>query len=144
MQCERFKTDGMKFLDGEMTTDERREYEQHVRECDLCSKELREMGRVVNLTNEIELKSPDEQFWAEYWRGVHRRLERGVGFFLIVGGLIVLTAWGIFKAVTSPDFLTIRGIASAVFLLGLWIVFLSVVRERYHEAKHDPYKDVQQ
>jgi hypothetical protein len=134
----------MKLLDGEMTAEEQKEYELHVQSCEVCEQEMREMGRVVEFTNEIRLKKPDEQFWADYWRGVYRRMERGVGFFLIAAGLVVLTAFGIFKAVTSPDFFTVKGISAAVVVLGLWIVFLSVARERYHEHKHDPYKGVQQ
>ena len=144
MRCERIKTDGMKFLDGEMTADEKAAYEAHVQECETCARELREMGRIVEFTNEVRLKKPDEQFWADYWRSMYKRTERGGGFFLIVVGLIVLTGYAIFKAVTSPAFFTVKGIAGAVVVLGLWIVFLSVARERYHEQKHDPYKGVQQ
>jgi anti-sigma factor RsiW len=144
MDCKRYKTDGMRLLDGEMTAEEQLQYEEHVQNCAECERELREMGRIVKFTDEVHLKKPDEQFWADYWRGVYRRLERGIGFFLLAAGLLVLTAYGIFKAVTSPEFFTVKGIATAVVVLGLWIVFLSVVRERYHEYKHDPYKGVQQ
>lgn len=143
MDCKRYQTEGMKLLDGEMTAEEQRQYEAHVQSCEVCEKELRDMGRVVGFTNEIRLKKPDEQFWTDYWRSVYKRLERGVGFFLLAAGLVMLTAYGIFRAVVSPDFLTFRGITSAAVVLGLWIVFLSVVRERYHERKNDPYRGVQ-
>jgi hypothetical protein len=142
MECKRFQTEGMKLLDGEMSPDEQRAYEAHVQSCPECERELRGMGRIVALTNEIRLKKPDEQFWHEYTHGVLRRLERGVGFFLITAGLLVLTAIGVFKAVTSPEFFTVKGISMGVLVLGLWIVFLSVVRERFYEHKHDPYKGV--
>jgi hypothetical protein len=134
----------MKFLDGELTAVEQREYEEHIKGCNTCEVELREMGRVVRFTNEVRLKKPDEEFWEDYWRGIYRRTERGFGFFLIAAALGVLTAFGLLKAVTSPEFWTVKGISGAVLMLGLWIVFLSVVRERYHEQKNDPYKEVQQ
>jgi hypothetical protein len=133
----------MKFLDGEMTADEQHQFEEHVKGCEICEAELRDMGRVVNLTSEIRLKQPEEAFWEDYWRGIYRRTERGLGFFLIAAGLGVLTAFGMLKAVTSPEFWTVKGLSGAALILGLWIVFLSVVRERYHEQKNDPYKEVQ-
>jgi len=71
-------------------------------------------------------------------------LERGTGFFLLIIGLIAVVLYGIYEAVTSPEFLTVKGIGITVILLGLFVVFLSVVRERYHESKHDPYKGVKQ
>lgn len=144
MACDRFQIEGMKLLDGEIGDDERQAYESHVRECEECQRELSDLGRVVTLTNELRLRPPDDAFWNDYWRGVYRRLERGLGFFLLIAGLAVMTIWGVYEAVTSPQFFTWKGITIAVVLLGLVIIFLSVARERYHESKNDPYKEVKQ
>ena len=144
MVCNRFQSDGMKLLDGELGAQERTEYELHVQGCEECAKELHDMGRIVRLTDELRLKKPDEEFWSNYWKGIYRRLERGTGFFLLVIGLIAVVLYGIYEAFTSPEFLTVKGIGTAVILLGLLIVFLSVVRERFHESKDDPYKGVKQ
>jgi hypothetical protein len=134
----------MRLLDGELGAEERGIYEAHVRECEECAQELRDMGRIVEFTNELRLRTPDEDFWTDYWRGISRRLERGAGFLILIIGLAVVTILGIYEAVTSPSFLTIRGIGIAIVLIGLVIIFLSVVRERYHESKEDPYKEVKQ
>jgi hypothetical protein len=144
MVCERFQSDGMRFLDDELTAEERRQFEEHVKSCDDCGRELREFGRVVDLTNDFKLKAPDEEFWARYWDDLSHRLERGAGFFLMIGGIVVVLLYAVYKAVTSPDFLTFKGISIAVILLGLVVIFLSVVRERYYERKNDPYKGVRQ
>ena len=48
------------------------------------------------------------------------------------------------SSISSPDFLTFKGVSIAVILLGLVVIFLSVVRERYYESKDDPYKGVRQ
>lgn len=144
MVCKRFQIDGMRLLDREMSDKEKAQYEAHVRECEDCRRELKELGRIVELTDGLRLRSPDEEFWAGYWRSLSRRLERRTGFFLLAGGVLALSLFGLFKAVTSPRFLTFQGIAMAAVLLGVIIVFLSVARERYHESKNDPYKGVQQ
>ena len=57
MECTRYQTDGMRFLDGELTEAEKSEYESHVRQCDDCGRELASLGRVVDLTNELRLRA---------------------------------------------------------------------------------------
>jgi anti-sigma factor RsiW len=134
----------MRLLDGELSAEEKDQYEDHVRGCEDCKRELKEIGRIVELTNDLRLRPPDEEFWARYWESFSHRMERGTGFFLLIAGVIAVSAFAVYRAITSPDFFTFQGIAIAVVLLGLVIVFLSVVRERYHESKNDPYKGVEQ
>lgn len=144
MDCTRFQTDGMRFLDGEMTDVEKADYESHIRQCQACASELRELGRIVGFTDELRLRPPDPEFWRSYWAGIYRRTERRTGFLFVMIGLIAVVAFAVYKAVTSPEFLTFKGLGITAILVGLIIVFLSVVRERYHEHKNDPYKGVEQ
>lgn len=142
MECNRFQTDGMKLLDGELTEAEKSLYEEHVKECESCRAELTSLGRVVELTNELRFRTPDDEFWDGYWESVYRRSERGLGFFFVITGILALLFWGIFKAISSPKFLTYEGISVTVVLVGLVVIFVSVARERFHESKNDPYKGV--
>lgn len=144
MVCKRFQVDGMRLLDGELGAEEKAQYEEHVRGCEDCRRELKELGRIVDLTSDLRLKAPDEEFWARYWGSLFHRMERGTGFFLMIAGILALSAAALYKVVTSPGFFSFQGIVIAVILLGLIVVFLSVVRERYHESKSDPYKGVEQ
>jgi len=144
MVCERFQAEGMRLLDDELSVEDKKQYEEHVKNCADCRRELKEIGRVVELTNDLKLRAPDEEFWARYWDSLFHRLERGTGFVLMIAGILVVLAYAVYEAVTSPEFFTVKGISIAVILLGLVVVFLSVVRERYHESKSDPYKGVKQ
>ncbi|UCG52183.1 MAG: zf-HC2 domain-containing protein [Candidatus Latescibacterota bacterium] len=144
MVCERFQTEGMRLLDGELGAEEKTVYEEHVKTCDDCKQELKEIGRLVELTNDLRLRTPDEEFWTRYWDSLLHRMERGTGFVLMITGIVAVLLFAIYKAVTSPEFLTFKGLSIAVVLLGLVVIFLSVVRERYHENKSDPYKGVKQ
>ena len=49
MECTRYRTDGMRLLDGELSPPEQAEYEAHVRGCDACQRELDPLGRVENV-----------------------------------------------------------------------------------------------
>jgi len=142
MECTRFQTDGMRLLDGELSAEEKSEYEAHVRECRHCSHELRDLGRIVELTNEMRLRTPDDEFWDGYWESVYRRSERGLGFLLVVVGVLGMLIYGIVRAVMSPRFLSYEGISITVILLGLVVIFISVARERFFESRNDPYKGV--
>ena len=143
MSCQRYQTDGMRLLDGEMTAAEESAYEQHLRECEDCRREMQALGRVVRFSEELKLRVPDDEFWKGYWESVYRRSERGAGFLLLIMGLLALTGYGIFRAVTSPAFLTYEGISITVILMGIAVIFISVVRERYHERRNDPYREVE-
>jgi hypothetical protein len=143
MECTRYQTDGMRFLDGELSLEERLQYQAHVRACDACRRELDSLGRVVKLTDELKLRVSDDEFWKGYWEGVYRRSERNTGFLLVIAGAVAILLYAAYRAVRSPDFLTYEGISVAVILLGLVIIFISVARERYHESKNDPYREVE-
>jgi hypothetical protein len=142
MECNRYQSDGMRLLDGELDGTEKQDYEQHVGGCDDCQRELADFGRVVKLTNELKLRTPDTEFWDDYWSNVYRRSERSTGFLLLMIGVIAITLVGLVKAVLSPNFLTYEGVSIAAILVGLVVIFGSVVRERYHERKNDPYRGV--
>jgi predicted anti-sigma-YlaC factor YlaD len=133
----------MRLLDGEMTAAESAAYEEHLRECPVCHDEMRALGRVVRYSEELKLRIPDDEFWKGYWESVYRRSERGAGFLLLIGGLLAITGYGIFRAVTSPHRFTYEGISVTIILVGLAIIFISVVRERYHESRNDPYREVE-
>ena len=143
MECSRYQTDGMRLLDDELSSDERLQYEAHVRECDICRRELEALGRVVKLTDQLKLRVSDDAFWKDYWKNVAHRTERRIGFLLLIGGVVALLLYFVYRAVRSPELWSYEGISIVVVLLGLIVVFISVARERYHESKHDPYKEVE-
>ena len=141
--CTRYQTDGMRWLDGELAATEAERYQAHVRECDDCQRELKSLGRIVRMTNELKLRAPDDQFWQGYWEGVYRKSERRVGFIMLIAGVLAIVGYVLVGVVRSPKLLTYEGISVSLIVVGLLVIFLSVVRERYHEHKHDPYKEVE-
>ena len=143
MECTRYQTDGMRFLDGELALEERLQYQAHVRECEPCRRQLESLGRVVRLTDELKLRVSDDEFWKDYWQSVYRRSERSLGFLLLIVGIVAVLLYAIYHAVRSPEFLSYEGISVGVILVGLVVIFISVARERYHESRSDPYKEVE-
>lgn len=143
MECTRYQTDGMRLLDDELSLEERLQYQAHVRECETCRRELDSLGRVVKLTDQLKLRVSDDAFWKDYWKSVARRTERQVGFMLVIAGVVAMLLYLLYRAVRSPELWSYEGVSIAVVLLGLIVIFISVARERYHEHKHDPYREVE-
>lgn len=143
MECTRYQTEGMRLIDDELSTEERLQYQAHVRECETCQRELAALGRVVKMTGELRLRVSDDAFWKGYWESVYRRTERRLGFLFLIGGAVMLLLYLLFRALRSPELLTYEGISIAIILLGLIVLFISVARERYHEHKNDPYREVE-
>ena len=103
MSCHRFQTDGMRFLDGEMSEEEKRTYEAHVNDCPECRSELKELGRIVELTDELRFRPPDDEFWEGYWENIYRRAERNTGFLLLVIGVIGVAGNPLAGRITAVD-----------------------------------------
>jgi len=132
----------MRLLDDELDAAQRADYENHVRGCDDCRRELASLGRIIGFTNELRLRTPDDEFWNGYWSSVYRRCERNTGFIFLVAGLIAVFVYAVARAVTSPHFFSYEGISVTIILVGLLVIFISVVRERFHERVNDPYRGV--
>jgi Putative zinc-finger len=143
MECTRYQTDGMRLIDDELSQEERLQYQAHVRECEVCSRELDALGRVVRLTGELKLRVSDDAFWKGYWESVYRRTERRLGFLFLAAGVVMVLLYLLYRALRSPELLTYEGISIALILLGLIVLFVSVARERYYEHKNDPYREVE-
>ena len=143
MECTRYQTDGMRLIDDELSNEERLAYQAHVRECEVCTRELAGLGRVVKLTGELRLRVSDDAFWKGYWESVWRKSERRLGFLFLTGGAVMILGFFLVRALRSPQLFTYEGISIALILLGLIVLFISVARERYHEHKHDPYREVE-
>jgi Putative zinc-finger len=143
MACTRYQSDGMRLLDDELSLEERLQYQAHVRECDDCRRELDSLGRVVQLTNQLKLRVSDDAFWKGYWESIYRRTERRLGFLFLIGGVVMMLLYLLYRALRSPELWSYQGVIVAVILLGLIVLFISVARERYHEHKNDPYREVE-
>ena len=64
------------------------------------------------------------------------------GIFLLIGGWISLTSWGIFQGIIESDS-PVLIISLAAVWLGILILLIRALIQRKAESKTDPYKDVE-
>lgn len=142
MSCNRMETDGMRYLDHEMTADEIEEFDRHLAECEECRAVMRQMGRLDAFTGRMKIRDPVDTFREGYWKSIYRRIERRSGWLFVIAGAIIAVAYLLFEMFRNFGRITPGKIGVLILLAGLLFLFISVLRERYHEKKTDRYEDV--
>jgi predicted anti-sigma-YlaC factor YlaD len=143
MTCSRIETDGMRYIDGEMTPHDRAEYERHLERCDDCRRSLEDFGGLQSLTRRIKMKDPTDEFWEVYWKSLYRRLERRIAWIIMLIGAIMLIVYQLYQAASNFGRITFEKVALVLFAAGAAMLLISVVRERVHHYKVDRYKDIE-
>tara|TARA_B100000586_G_C20030957_1_gene393266 strand:- start:412 stop:621 length:210 start_codon:yes stop_codon:yes gene_type:complete len=67
---------------------------------------------------------------------------KNLGIVALIGGWFVLAIYGWFKGVLESQSLVVS-ISISVIWIGILILLISAIWQRYKESKNDPYKDVE-
>ena len=146
MACEDYKDLMMGYLDEELSAEQIRRFEEHLTTCKQCSSQLQEFRQLKAITDQMTLIEPEDRLWQQYWDGIYNRIERSIGWTIFSVAAILLTIYGGFKAIEAliidPTVGLLLKIAMLALLVGLAILFVSVLRERIFFWTKDRYKDV--
>ena len=74
----------MAALDGELSPEERRELDGHLATDERLKSEWVQMTRVKEVTETMGYRELPEEIWDGYWGGIYNRLERGLGWILVM------------------------------------------------------------
>ena len=146
MACEDYKDLMMGYLDEELSAEQIRQFEEHLAACKQCSSQLQEFRQLKAITDQMTLIEPEDRLWQQYWDGIYNRAERSIGWIIFSVAAILLIIYGGFKAIedliTDPTVGLLLKIAMLALLLGLAILFVSVLRERIFFWSKDRYRNV--
>ena len=146
MTCHNYKDLMMGYLDDELSAEQRRRFEEHLAGCPECVNELEEFRKLKAITDEVTLVEPEDRIWQDYWSGIYNRIERDVGWIVFSVAAILLTIYGGFTLIedivkdATVGMLLKAGLLALI--VGLAIMFVSVLRERLYFWKKDRYKNV--
>lgn len=144
---ERFYQLMMGAVDHELTPEEQHEFNQVVNSNSELRQEWEHYQKLKEVTRAMKFKSPPKEVWDNYWMNTYNKIERGIGWIIFSIGAIILITYGLFKAVESiiadPQLQGIIKIGIIGVLLGLVILMVSVLREKFFVRKSDPYKEIQ-
>jgi anti-sigma factor RsiW len=130
--------DLMRYLDGELSPDDRARVDRQVSASTELQRDLAVFGKMKEDLRAMSFAESENQ---SVWERVSRRLTRPVGWVLIVSGSFVLTLYGIYLYITSAANL-LEKLASAAIVIGVVMLLGSVIHERYRNWLTDPYRDV--
>ena len=132
------------YIDGELDSEQKARIEAHMAECSACRDEMALDRQIEEVADTMRFREPPEDVWTTYWQGVYNRIERGTGWLVLVIGLAVLIAYGVYEFVTDPGVAALVKVIIAVPVIGLFVLFISVWREKRIVNRTDKYKDIQQ
>jgi len=143
MSCERWKELMMASLDGEISPGDRGDLERHLAACETCRREFEGLQEVTDLVGGIRLRRPPEEDMMRYWPSVYARIERGMGWGLLIVGAVIWIAYGVFAFLTNPAMEALTKLLVALPIVGVLILLVSAIRERYHVSKTERYGEVE-
>ena len=140
-QCEKLI---QKSMDMELTPEEK----EYLREC-LNNPELKQeleiYNKIVEILNMTKYETPEDKIWSNYWSKIYNRLERQIGWILTsISGIILLFYFLvlIFKNILASNIAVWLKTVIILFLLGISILLVSIIRERLYIMKKERYKDI--
>ena len=129
----------MRYLDGELPPERERAVEEAVERSTELRRELVIFRRMKADLNELgAAMEPEGTVWDE----VNRRLTRPVGWVLFLVGAVIWAAYVVYTYLSGGDALWMKLSTSAI-VVGLAMLLLSALADRWRDLKTDPYKEIE-
>lgn len=127
------------YIDDELDEAETVAVEAHLAQCPRCSRELRELRGLVNVSESLAAPSVDDAVWDSFLNGVYNRLERRLGWMLLILGAILVSGLLLYEAVVLPWASPAIKVICGIPVAGVGVLFVSVLRQRLHVLRGDRY-----
>ena len=131
------------YLDGELTQQQRQRVELHCADCEKCATSLAEIRALSESLGKARLSNINQSEWRELMDDTAVKTSLGIGWILLAGGLIAAFGLGVYEFVLNSSLGLVGKLAISAIYVGLFALFVSVVRQRWIERKTDKYKDVE-
>ncbi len=94
---------------------------------------------MVRASKELSAPAVDDEIWDAFLDNVYNRVERRLGWTLLLVGLVIVAGVLLYEAIVLPWATPAFKALFAVPLAGLFMLFISVLRQRLHVARSDRY-----
>jgi len=129
------------YMDGELTQQQRQRVEIHCDACTECKKNLEELQVLQESIGKARLSELNQDVWRERMDNATVRTSRGIGWLLILGGVLAAMGIGIYEFVIDTSLGLVEKLVIGAIYGGFVVLFFSVLRQRLIERKTDKYKD---
>lgn len=132
----------MRYLDGELSPEERRQVELELERSTELQRELAVYRSLQEDFSQMSFKLPSGSRFPSVWVAVNRRLTRPVGWLLMSAGVVAWVLHVAYVYATSPAPSWEKAATSAI-VIGTLLLFATVIHDRIRELRTDPYQDVE-
>ena len=139
INCEKAHQLLMAFIDGEISEEDKKDLQAHLDGCYSCRKDKEQFEKLNRLFKEKPFADIPNHEWCNYHTSIMSRLERKIGWLLLIIGLILITGFSLVKFILEPKISPIIKYGTLAVLIGLVILLIAVVRERLTFYKYDKY-----
>jgi anti-sigma factor RsiW len=126
------------YLDNELDAETLARVEARLKADPGFREEFERMKGLITAANEGDMPLPEDAAWDEFLDGVYNRIERRTGWMVLIMGLAALAVYGVVMFFAVPGNPLMK-LAVSVPVVGLVLLFISVLRQRLHVAKTDRY-----
>jgi predicted anti-sigma-YlaC factor YlaD len=127
------------YLDDELDNADAERLETHLKSCEQCRAALNEMTSVVSTASGLTIDEPPDEVWDEFLDGVYNRIERRTGWYLFILGAVFAAVLGVYFLFHTHLLSIGAKFTVEIILVGLALLFSSVMRQRRHHRKTDRY-----
>ena len=145
--CEDTETLLSGYLDGELTQGDRQRVEVIMEDCKDCAQTFEDMKKLRGEIGGIEYEHMTEAERLKAAKDPVAEAGASIGQILVIGGFIIFYGSLIYFALkgmlANPDTPLFMKIGLPAILIGMGILFTSVIIDRIKASKTDPYNDVE-
>jgi len=140
--CSEYRALMMGLMDNELTEEESVKLNNHMIRCLSCREEYQQLKITSSKLDSIKLKGPDKDILARSWKSPYSKFSKNFGILLIIGGWLITMIYGAYEFIIQKETEAIPKYAFVIILIGIIILFITVLRDRLRSYKTDPYKEV--
>ncbi len=128
----------MRFLDGEVTPEERARIEGRLAGSSELQREFAIFRSMKQDLQDLSFAAPVDD---SVWDRIRNRITQPVGWLLALAGFVAWLGYGIWTFVRSPSAIVVK-LATGAIVIGILVLLANVIWDRYREYGTDPYRHV--
>lgn len=132
----------MGYVDDELSSADRRRFETMMADDPALATEVADYRTMLDMGKASASLEPTEREMRRFWARFHNRAEWHLGWSLLLGGVAVLLAAGIYEVIISTTLSTMIKAALLSTMAGGAILGWSILRQRRIQLRFDRYRGV--
>ncbi len=132
----------MGYVDDELPQADRRRFEAMLAEDPALAAEVADYRTMLDMGHAAAALEPTERELRRFWSRFHNRAEWRLGWSLLLGGIAVLVAFGLYEVIVADDLPVVVKVAVLSTIVGGSLLGFSVLRQRRLQSRFDRYRGV--